>query len=166
MSGKICTFAHSYTFIFCSNKDSKRVGFRKWKSALIFASQQKFYRTAIINFQTIPSQSMWHSDIASGYHSVARTLMKMHGTLRKAGEEHRPSPSLLFCYMLYVIFYLDRLAIVAIMVAIEAKPVPSDSHLDKSLPCDLGLLGTMISHPGSGFAFLPALATRPFIYTI
>ena len=56
------------------------------------------------------------------------------------------------------------LAIVAIMVAILARPVPTESHCAKLFPVLFGLLGTTISQPGSGLADLPALATMPFIY--
>ena len=62
--------------------------------------------------------------------------------------------------------YFDKFAIVAIIVAIDASPVPIDSHCAMPFPVDLGLLGTIISHPGSGFAPFPTLATMPFIYTM
>ena len=54
-----------------------------------------------------------------------------------------------------------RCPIVAIIVANEARLVPMPRTPARPLPVDFGLLGTIISQPGSILRF-PAILTVPF----
>ena len=62
-----------------------------------------------------------------------------------------------------LIYFFNRLAMVANMVPREAALVPTLSHSVRPIPRRCRLVGTTIWHPGRGLCLRSARATIPFI---
>ena len=67
-----------------------------------------------------------------------------------------------FFLLFHIYYYFNRLAMVAIIVAIDAVP-EAKATASEVVILVIALVGTTISQPGITFVPRPALATSPFI---